>query len=385
MRQISIISAAILLLLAVSLSSALAQPASAIVTFQGHLTGVKGKPIPDGEYQVTFSLYPRQASDDQLWSSGPLTVSVNNGVLVHHLGSVTEIPYSMFSTYSYLWLGISIGDDTEMTPRTLLSGVPFAYRAKYADSVLNFDGSVNLKAAGGWTDDGSVVRLNSSSDSVGIGTSSPSEKLDVSGSVYISTKLTVGNGHSNTGSYATALGSGHTTPGVNSFAACANNYVSGSYAAAVNGGNLAAGDYSFCAGFANKARGHNSVVCGGGVGDVAADSNLAKAYYTAVVGGKRNYALGLASIVGGGVKNRANDSMAAVMGGLENVADAKFSFVGGGREDTSKAIYATVLGGHLNLAGDAESDTGAFIGGGTNNSATGKFSTISGGVSFPVK
>jgi hypothetical protein len=38
---------------------------------------------------------------------------------------------------------------------------------------------------GGWTDDGTVVRLTTSSDKVGVGTTSPSKKLEVSGDIRI--------------------------------------------------------------------------------------------------------------------------------------------------------------------------------------------------------
>jgi hypothetical protein len=49
-----------------------------------------------------------------------------------------------------------------------------------------------VAAAGGWVDDGSVVRLNTNSDSVGIGTSSPAVKLHVVGSGAITGRLAVG-------------------------------------------------------------------------------------------------------------------------------------------------------------------------------------------------
>jgi hypothetical protein len=42
-----------------------------------------------------------------------------------------------------------------------------------------------ISAAGGWTDDGTRVRLNTSSDSVGIGTTTPLSKLHVEGGVYL--------------------------------------------------------------------------------------------------------------------------------------------------------------------------------------------------------
>lgn len=58
----------------------------------------------------------------------------------------------------------------------------------------------------GWTDDGSIVRLNTASDSVGIGTANPSEKLtiqggnfSVSGTAYAGGDVSTGGGDINVG------------------------------------------------------------------------------------------------------------------------------------------------------------------------------------------
>ncbi len=52
-------------------------------------------------------------------------------------------------------------------------------------------------SSGGWTDDGSVVRLSTSGDNVGIGTTSPSKKLEVSGSARVTDTLFASNVSSN--------------------------------------------------------------------------------------------------------------------------------------------------------------------------------------------
>lgn len=59
------------------------------------------------------------------------------------------------------------------------------------------DGTVQSSAAAsvadGWTDDGGTVRLTTSSDNVGIGTSSPAEKLDVDGNIHASGTIMSGS------------------------------------------------------------------------------------------------------------------------------------------------------------------------------------------------
>ncbi len=61
---------------------------------------------------------------------------------------------------------------------------------------LGYNGSawvpldVQTTSGGGWTDGGSNVYLTTSSDNVGIGTNSPSAKLDVNGDIYASNDIT---------------------------------------------------------------------------------------------------------------------------------------------------------------------------------------------------
>ncbi len=67
----------------------------------------------------------------------------------------------------------------------------------YYDSTLNkfrcyengaWKDCIGAGGASGWTDDGTTVRLTTSTDNVGIGTTNPSAKLDVSGSIEYTSK-----------------------------------------------------------------------------------------------------------------------------------------------------------------------------------------------------
>jgi len=66
-----------------------------------------------------------------------------------------------------------------------------------ADGFRFPDGSVQTSAAAsisdGWTDDGDIVRLTTTNDSVGIGTTTPSEKLEVVGNIHASGTITSGS------------------------------------------------------------------------------------------------------------------------------------------------------------------------------------------------
>jgi hypothetical protein len=67
-------------------------------------------------------------------------------------------------------------------------------------------------AAGGWTDEGTVVRLTTASDNVGIGTSTPTTKFQVSGNASVSSVFEVNSGIG-TGN-AIKVGQGNSTPTV---------------------------------------------------------------------------------------------------------------------------------------------------------------------------
>lgn len=102
---------------------------------------------------------------------------------------------------------------------------------KFPDGTIQTTAATGGGGADGWTDDGTVVRLETGTDSVGIGTTIPAEKLDVVGNVRVSGKATIGPGHANSG--------------INSFVAGESNTASGSFCT-VGGGkyNSAYGDWS---------------------------------------------------------------------------------------------------------------------------------------------
>jgi hypothetical protein len=158
-----------------------------LINYQGRLTDIDGNPVSDGEYLITFTIWNDSLSTapaDRRWISPDCPVLVINGLFNWQLGSRESLPPWIVANYTDLWLGIKVGDDPEMAPRTRLSSVPYAYMAwqseyaAYADSAGMLAGD---PPGSGWIDDGAVIRLETATDSVGIGVSSPAEKLDVDG------------------------------------------------------------------------------------------------------------------------------------------------------------------------------------------------------------
>jgi len=140
-----------------------------LINVQGKLTDAGGDPVADGAYSVVFSIYDVVTGGTALWQE-TRTVTVSGGLFSISLGESTTISPSLFDNTD-LWLGMKVETDQEMTPRQRLTTSPYAFRA------------AGSSVGGGWVDDGSNVRLQTSGDKVGIGTSSPAAKLEVDGGI----------------------------------------------------------------------------------------------------------------------------------------------------------------------------------------------------------
>ena len=119
---------------------------------------------------MTFRIYDDPSAGGALWEESR-NVTAFFGIVNVNLGEATHFPPSLLFDRAY-FLGVQVGADQEMTPRLTLTSTAYAFGSKYADNFPN---------PGGWTDSGNVVSLSTSSDRVGIGTSSFSEKLHVQG------------------------------------------------------------------------------------------------------------------------------------------------------------------------------------------------------------
>jgi hypothetical protein len=125
--------------------------------------------------EMTFSIYPDTLGSPADWSETQTQVIVENGIFNVLLGAVDTIPQAVFDG-NVKYLGVQVESDPEMTPLKPMVSVPYAYRAASADGV---------GGGGGWVDDGSVVRLETDTDQVGIGTASPEANLDVNDRIRV--------------------------------------------------------------------------------------------------------------------------------------------------------------------------------------------------------
>ncbi len=167
--------AVIILLISVSV---LAVPQR--MTYQGKLTNPAGIGIND-TLPMVFRIFTSPTGGVPLWEETQDSVVVIRGLFNVELGSVNPLNLLFDTDY---WLEIAVGAD-DLIPRMQLLSVPYTFRAGVADSAIISGDD------GDWTRLDNIIFTANPSDSVGIGTTTPNAKLDVSGDVAIGGDLAV--------------------------------------------------------------------------------------------------------------------------------------------------------------------------------------------------
>lgn len=380
------------------------------ITYQGALTDTTGYAVPDGDYVMTFALYDVPTGGTALWSEAQ-TVAVSNGIYNVILGQAgNELDPVYFNGDCYL--GVTVGTDSEMSPRQKLTSVGYALRAQVAESVAAgtvstimiqdaavdsaklADSAVTESKIGDATVTAEKIQdgaaLAEISDNDGEGSGLDADKLDGLDASSFASAAYVSSLESRIADLETQMaglvallqsvtrvGNEITFSGVNVHVVNGTGTTDGT----VNGlGNLIVG-YNELRGTGDVRTGSHNIVVGQGNnyssygGLVAGKNNAVTAEYSSVSGGFWNTASGAASSVSGGTYNTAIGGFASVSGGNHNTASHNSASVSGGSYNTASAANSSVSGGADNTA----SGSAASVGGGSQNTASGVGASVSGG------
>ena len=156
---------------------------SQTMSYQAVLTDIDGNPVPDGNYQLTFRIYTSGTNGGPLWQEVHDNALVRNGLFNIILGSITPLDLPFEQPY---YLGISIADDLELSPRIELTSSAYSLNARsVADSAVT-----SVKIASGQV----VKSLNSLTDNVTL-VQGDNINITVQGdSLVISAEVTAGGG-----------------------------------------------------------------------------------------------------------------------------------------------------------------------------------------------
>lgn len=100
----------------------IAQGIPQTINFQGVLKDASGNIVSNGDYNITFKIYDAESGGTALWTETKL-VNIVNGIFSTQLGSITPITLPFDAAY---WLGVTVGSNPEMTPRTAFTSVPYS-------------------------------------------------------------------------------------------------------------------------------------------------------------------------------------------------------------------------------------------------------------------
>ncbi|PIW95373.1 MAG: hypothetical protein COZ85_00220, partial [Candidatus Moranbacteria bacterium CG_4_8_14_3_um_filter_34_16] len=115
------------------------------IDMAAYIVNSENKEIPNGEYEARFALYQTDRNetdpfpsdtDAKIWSETK-KIQIENGMLKTQLGSVNPIPENLNFSQGVYYLGIRIGQDSEMIPRKRIAATPLAINAFNAQNAKN--------------------------------------------------------------------------------------------------------------------------------------------------------------------------------------------------------------------------------------------------------
>ncbi|MEP7220025.1 MAG: hypothetical protein ABI876_13970, partial [Bacteroidota bacterium] len=127
-----------------------------VISYQGVFADQAGLPVTDGDRSMKLSIYDAPTGGNILYTETQ-TVKFVRGVFNVNIGSVTPLQNSLRFDRPY-YLGVTVENNPEFSPRTQLTTSPFAMRSLFADVADSLSPNVR----------GVVTNVNGQSGSVNI-------------------------------------------------------------------------------------------------------------------------------------------------------------------------------------------------------------------------
>jgi hypothetical protein len=147
-----------------------------LISYQGTLTDSDGVAL-NTIVTMTFTIYTDSTGGSAVWIEIHPLVEVSDGLFNVLLGRVNAIPDTVFQDPER-WLGVRVESDPELEPRQRMAAVGYAFRAAEADTA-DF-ARAPAPSDGDWTISGNHM-FSAVPGSVGIGITDPVAKLHVLG------------------------------------------------------------------------------------------------------------------------------------------------------------------------------------------------------------
>ena len=127
--------------------------------FQGFLTDADGEAL-SGSHNITFTMYGSEDGSDTVWTD-TMNIMVEQGNFTAVLGGENNPLDANIFGDAPLWLGVAVDGNTELTPRSPVTAVPYATRAAMADNAtgditpatVSVNGSMIIDEDGTWVGD----------------------------------------------------------------------------------------------------------------------------------------------------------------------------------------------------------------------------------------
>ena len=141
MKRYIVAVLAIALILSGSLFANAAGEVPGLINYQGKLTDELGVPV-NREAEMTFSIYTEAAGGGPVWSESQ-DVQVTDGIFNVLLGSVNPLAPDYFAVGPETYLGVKIGEDSELAPRQTIVSTAYSLRSEISDG-LSLDAQTTL-------------------------------------------------------------------------------------------------------------------------------------------------------------------------------------------------------------------------------------------------